>query len=86
MLETKGRLFGKNEQRMPSREKILKALNHEVGPVPMDFGSTPITGWDTFKHSCGAGVQPALGRQGCLSHTQSCDICARASSLASAAP
>ena len=29
---------------MTSREKILKALNHEAGPVPMDFGSTPITG------------------------------------------
>ena len=29
---------------MTSREKILKALNHEDGPVPMDFGATPITG------------------------------------------
>jgi hypothetical protein len=29
---------------MTSREKILKALNHESGPVPIDFGSTPVTG------------------------------------------
>ena len=29
---------------MTSREKILNALNHEAGPVPMDFGATPITG------------------------------------------
>jgi len=29
---------------MTSREKLLTALNHESGPVPMDFGATPITG------------------------------------------
>lgn len=29
---------------MSSREKVLNALNHQSGPVPMDFGATPITG------------------------------------------
>lgn len=29
---------------MTRREKVLKALNHESGPIPMDFGSTAITG------------------------------------------
>jgi hypothetical protein len=29
---------------MTSREKIIKSLNHESGPVPMDFGSTAVTG------------------------------------------
>jgi len=29
---------------MTPREKILNSLNHKAGPVPMDFGSTPITG------------------------------------------
>jgi hypothetical protein len=29
---------------MTSREKVLKALNHQNGPVPVDFGSTAVTG------------------------------------------
>lgn len=29
---------------MTSREKVLKSLNHESGPVPVDFGSTAVTG------------------------------------------
>ncbi|NOU36319.1 MAG: methyltransferase [Kiritimatiellaceae bacterium] len=29
---------------MTSREKVLKALNHENGPVSVDFGSTAVTG------------------------------------------
>jgi len=29
---------------MTSREKVLKSLNHQSGPVPMDFGSTAVTG------------------------------------------
>lgn len=29
---------------MTSREKVLKSLNHEAGPVPVDFGSTAVTG------------------------------------------
>lgn len=29
---------------MTSREKVLKALNHEQGLVPVDFGSTGVTG------------------------------------------
>lgn len=29
---------------MTSREKVLKALNRESGPVPVDFGSTAVTG------------------------------------------
>jgi hypothetical protein len=29
---------------MTSREKVLNALNHQAGPVPVDFGSTSVTG------------------------------------------
>ncbi len=29
---------------MTSREKVRRALNHESGPVPVDFGSTGLTG------------------------------------------
>ncbi|MEI6788205.1 MAG: uroporphyrinogen decarboxylase family protein [bacterium] len=29
---------------MKYREKLQKALNHEAGPVPMDFGGTAVTG------------------------------------------
>jgi hypothetical protein len=29
---------------MKHREKLQKALNHEAGPVPMDFGGTAVTG------------------------------------------
>ena len=29
---------------MTPREKVQKALAHESGPVPMDFGATPVTG------------------------------------------
>ncbi len=29
---------------MTSREKVLLALNHQAGPVPVDFGSTGLTG------------------------------------------
>ena len=29
---------------MTSREKLQKCLAHESGPVPMDFGSTSVTG------------------------------------------
>jgi len=43
---------------MTSREKILKALNHEAGPVPMDFGSTPITGMHS---SCVAALRDYYG-------------------------
>jgi len=29
---------------MTHREKLQRALNHEAGPVPMDFGGTAVTG------------------------------------------
>ena len=29
---------------MTPREKLQNALNHEAGPVPVDFGSTAVTG------------------------------------------
>ncbi len=29
---------------MNSREKLTRALNHEDGPIPLDLGSTPVTG------------------------------------------
>ena len=29
---------------MTTREKILNALNHKSGPIPMDFGATAVTG------------------------------------------
>ena len=29
---------------MTSKEIVLRALNHQPGPVPVDFGSTATTG------------------------------------------
>jgi hypothetical protein len=29
---------------MTAREKALKSLNHEAGPVPIDLGATAVTG------------------------------------------
>jgi hypothetical protein len=29
---------------MTSRKKVLDALNHISGPVPVDFGATAVTG------------------------------------------
>lgn len=43
---------------MTSREKILRALNHESGPVPMDFGSTAVTGMHC---SCVAALRDHYG-------------------------
>lgn len=43
---------------MTHREKILKALNHESGPVSMDFGATPITGMHC---SCVAALRDHYG-------------------------
>ncbi len=43
---------------MTSREKVLKSLNHESGPVPMDFGSTAVTGMHC---SCVAALRDYYG-------------------------
>jgi hypothetical protein len=43
---------------MNSREKVLKALRHEPGPVPVDFGSTPVTG---IHVSCVAALRDHYG-------------------------
>jgi Uroporphyrinogen decarboxylase (URO-D) len=43
---------------MNSREKVRKALNHEAGPVPVDFGSTPVTG---IHVSCVAALRDHYG-------------------------
>jgi hypothetical protein len=43
---------------MSSREKLLKALNHQSGPVPMDFGSTAVTGMHC---SCVAALREHYG-------------------------
>ncbi len=43
---------------MTSREKVLKSLNHESGPVPIDFGSTAVTGMHC---SCVAALRDHYG-------------------------
>lgn len=43
---------------MTSREKTLAALNHQSGPVPVDFGSTGVTG---IHSSCVAGLRKHFG-------------------------
>ena len=43
---------------MTSREKIKKALNHESGLVPMDFGATAVSGMHC---SCVAGLRDHYG-------------------------
>jgi len=43
---------------MISREKVLKSLNHEPGPVPIDFGSTAVTGMHC---SCVAALRDYYG-------------------------
>ena len=43
---------------MTSREKVLNALNHKNGPVPMDFGSTAVTGMHC---SCVAALRDHYG-------------------------
>lgn len=43
---------------MTSREKTRKALNHEGGPVPVDFGSTAVTGMHC---SCVAALRAYYG-------------------------
>jgi hypothetical protein len=43
---------------MTSREKVRLALNHEPGPVPIDFGSTGLTGLHV---SCVAGLREHYG-------------------------
>jgi hypothetical protein len=42
----------------PSREKVLNALNHQSGPVPVDFGSTAVTGMHC---SCVAALRDHYG-------------------------
>jgi hypothetical protein len=34
----------KGDRYMTGREKLIRALRHEEGPVPLDFGSTSVTG------------------------------------------
>lgn len=41
-----------------NRETLLKALNHESGPVPMDFGSAPVSG---IHVSCVASLREYYG-------------------------
>lgn len=43
---------------MTSREKVRRALNHESGPVAVDFGSTGLTGMHV---SCVAGLREHYG-------------------------
>lgn len=43
---------------MTSREKVLRALRHEEGPVPVDFGGTGLT---SFHVSCVAGLRAHYG-------------------------
>ena len=43
---------------MKSREKVQKALGHEAGPVPIDCGSTPVSGMHC---SCVAALRGHLG-------------------------
>lgn len=43
---------------MTSREKVRRALNHEAGPVPVDFGSTGLTGLHV---SCVAALRDHYG-------------------------
>jgi hypothetical protein len=43
---------------MTAYEKVLKALNHESGPVPVDFGSTAVTGMHC---SCVAALRDHYG-------------------------
>lgn len=43
---------------MTSREKVLNALNHKSGPIPVDFGATPVTG---IHVSCVAALRAGYG-------------------------
>lgn len=43
---------------MTSREKVRRALRHEAGPVPVDFGSTGLTGMHV---SCVAALRAHYG-------------------------
>jgi hypothetical protein len=43
---------------MTSREKVLTALNHKEGPVPIDFGATAVTGMHC---SCVEGLREHYG-------------------------
>ena len=43
---------------MKSREKLTRALNHQDGPVPVDFGGTAVTGMHV---SCVAALREHYG-------------------------